>query len=93
MKLLKICISTIILIDWYTASAAEIFAWVMKYYFPNQVKLVGSKTYGKGSVQQVVQFPNNSLIKYTIAIWYIVDSPYTAKDEVLEVIWISNVWN
>jgi hypothetical protein len=23
----------------------------------------------------------------------VVDSPYTAKDEVLEVIWISNVWN
>ena len=108
---LEVTNPTIILIDWYTASAAEIFAWVMKYYFPNQVKLVGSKTYGKGSVQQVVQFPNNSLIKYTIAIWYIadqtisidkvwiqpdinvVDSPYTAKDEVLEVIWISNVWN
>ena len=99
---------TIILIDWYTASAAEIFAWVMKYYFPNQVKLVGSKTYGKGSVQQVVQFPNNSLIKYTIAIryiadqdisidkvWlqpdiYVIDSPYTSKDEVLEIIWLQN---
>jgi len=99
---------TIILIDGYTASAAEIFAWVMKYYNPDKVKLVGSKTYGKWSVQQVVQFPNNSIIKYTIAIWYIadqdisidkvwiqpdinvVDNPYTAKDEVLEIIWLSN---
>ena len=70
---LKVTTPTIILIDGYTASASEIFAWVMKYYFPEQVKLVGSKTYGKGSVQQVVQFPNNSLIKYTIAIWYIAD--------------------
>ena len=99
---------TIILVDWYTASASEIFAWVLKYYYPDKVKLVGSKTYGKGSVQQVVQFPNNSIIKYTIAIWYIadqdisidkiwiqpdinvIDNPYTKKDEVLEIIWISN---
>ena len=36
----------------------------LKYYYPDKVKLVGSKTYGKGSVQQVVQFPNNSIIKY-----------------------------
>jgi carboxyl-terminal processing protease len=65
---------TVILIDWYTASAAEIFAWVMKYYFPNEVKLVWSQSYGKWSVQQVVQFPNNSIIKYTIWIWYIADN-------------------
>ena len=74
---LKIKDPTVILIDWYTASAAEIFAWVMKYYFPNEVKLVWSQSYGKWSVQQVVQFPNNSIIKYTIGIWYIADNDVT----------------
>ena len=97
---------TYILIDWYTASAAEIFAWVLKHYYPNTVQLVGSQSYGKWSVQQVVQFPNDAIIKYTIAVWYIadedttinnvwlspdiyvVDNPYTMKDEVLERVWI-----
>ena len=65
---------TYILIDSYTASAAEIFAWVLKHYNPDTVKLVGSQSFGKWSVQQVVQFPNDAIIKYTIAVWYIADN-------------------
>ena len=65
---------TYVLIDSYTASAAEIFAWVLKHYNPDNVKLVGSQSFGKWSVQQVVQFPNDAIIKYTIAVWYIADN-------------------
>ena len=33
------------------------------------IKLVGVKTFGKGSVQEVVQLPGNSSLKITIAKW------------------------
>ena len=61
----------LILIDEQTASAAEIFAGVLKHYFPEQVKLIGTQSFGKGSVQEVVEFPEHSLLKYTIALWNI----------------------
>ncbi len=32
--------------------------------------LVGEQTYGKGSVQQVLQLPGGRLLKVTIARWY-----------------------
>ena len=73
--------TTYVLIDNYTASAAEIFAGVLKHYYPNTVKLVGTQTYGKGSVQQVVQFPNDAIIKYTIWLWYVADEE-TSIDKV-----------
>lgn len=63
--------STAILIDEATASAAEIFAGVLKYYYPDQVKLVGQKSYGKGSVQEVVELLEHSLLKYTVALRHI----------------------
>ena len=64
---------TVILIDEATASAAEIFAGVLKHYYPDQVKLVGQKSYGKGSVQEVVELVEHSLLKYTVALWNIAD--------------------
>jgi carboxyl-terminal processing protease len=76
--------STYVLIDNYTASAAEIFAWVLKYYYPNSVKLVGAQSYGKGSVQQVVQFPNDEIIKYTIALRYVAD-----QETSIDKIWLT----
>lgn len=73
MQTVNLSTPSAILIDWGTASAAEIFAWVLKYYYPNEVKLVWVKSYWKGSVQQVVQFPDSSIIKYTVALWNIAD--------------------
>lgn len=62
-----------ILINGETASASEIFAGVMKYYFPDKVSLIWVKSFGKGSVQEVVEFEEGSLLKYTIALWNIAD--------------------
>lgn len=62
-----------ILINGQTASASEIFAGVLKHYFPDKVTLIGVKSYGKGSVQEVVEFQEGSLLKYTIALWSIAD--------------------
>ena len=61
------------IMDEKTASAAEIFAGVLKHYYPDKVSLVGTTSYGKGSVQEVVQFQDNSVLKYTVALRYVAD--------------------
>jgi carboxyl-terminal processing protease len=59
---------TIVLIDGGSASASEITAGALR---DNGVaKLVGVKSFGKGSVQQVENFPDGSEMKVTIARWY-----------------------
>jgi carboxyl-terminal processing protease len=54
----------IVLVDAMTASASEIIALALK----NSVgaKLVGTKTFGKGSIQTVQQMSEGGLLKYTI---------------------------
>ncbi len=63
----------VMIMDEKTASAAEIFAGVLKHYYPDKVSLVGTTSYGKGSVQEVVQFEDNSVLKYTVALRYVAD--------------------
>lgn len=63
----------LILIDQHTASAAEIFAGALKYYFPQAVLLIWEKSYGKGSMQAAVQLSDTSLLKFTTALWAIAD--------------------
>lgn len=58
-----------ILINGGSASASEIMAGTIKDYLPKTV-LVGEKTYGKGSVQSFVPFPDGSSLKYTVAKWF-----------------------
>lgn len=56
-----------ILVDGGSASAAEILAGALK---ENGVaKLVGSKTFGKGSVQQLIPITSDTSLKVTIARW------------------------
>ena len=59
---------TVVLIDGGSASASEITAGALH---DNSVaQLVGVKSFGKGSVQQVENFPDGSELKVTIARWY-----------------------
>jgi carboxyl-terminal processing protease len=58
---------TIILINGGSASAAEILAGAL--HDIRNVQLVGEKSFGKGSVQQLEQFYNGSSLKVTIAKW------------------------
>ena len=59
---------TVVLIDGGSASAAEIIAGALR--DNNATTLVGSKTFGKGSIQQVVRLTDGSELKVTIARWY-----------------------
>lgn len=55
----------IVLVDGSSASASEILSGALKDY--NKAKIVGTKTYGKGMVQQIVPLPNGTGINLTIA--------------------------
>ena len=50
-----------------SASASEILAAAIKESYKGYV--VGTKTYGKGTVQQVKKLPDGSMIKYTVENW------------------------
>lgn len=57
----------VVLVNQGTASAAEILAGALR---DNRgVKLVGEKTFGKGSVQELVNMPGGSSLKITVAKW------------------------
>ena len=57
----------VILIDSGSASASEILAGAMQDY--GIAKLVGEQSYGKGSVQEVVNITPDTILKITIAKW------------------------
>lgn len=76
-------IPLIILINNYTASAAEILAGCLKVHSdkattnsqhpsPNVI-LVGTTTFGKGSVQELIPIPGNLAVKLTVSLYYLPD--------------------
>ena len=61
-------IPMVVLINEGTASAAEIFAGAMQ--DNDRVTIVGRRSFGKGLVQQQIQFPDGSMIRLTVARYY-----------------------
>lgn len=59
---------TVVLINGGSASASEILAGALK--DNNLATLVGEKTFGKGSVQQLEEFKDSSALKVTVAKWF-----------------------
>ena len=61
-------IPLVILVNNYSASGSEIVAGCLKDH--KRAVLVGTKTYGKGSVQRIQPLPNGGAIRFTIAHYY-----------------------
>ncbi len=59
---------TVVLIDGGSASASEITAGAL--HDNKAAYLIGEKSYGKGVVQQLINFPDGSQLKVTVASWY-----------------------
>ena len=71
----------VILVNQGTASAAEILAGALR---DNRgVKFIGEKTFGKGSVQELVNLKNNSSLKVTVAKW-LTPKKYSISESGLE---------
>ena len=70
----------IVLVDEETASAAEIFSGAMQ--DNDRAMIVGRRTFGKGLVQESIEFRDKSMLRLTIARYYMpsgrcVQKPYT----------------
>ncbi|MEO8862972.1 MAG: S41 family peptidase [Candidatus Saccharimonadales bacterium] len=61
-------IPTVVLIDDGSASASEILAGAL--HDNGAAKLIGIKSFGKGSVQKVEQLSGGGILKVTVALWY-----------------------
>lgn len=61
-------VPTVVLINGGSASAAEITAGAL--HDNGAATLIGEKSFGKGSVQQITPLSNNEEIKVTVARWY-----------------------
>ena len=57
----------VVLVDSITASASEVLASALKESYG--ATIIGTKTYGKGRVQQTSNLSNKTMIKYTSALW------------------------
>lgn len=80
-------IPTVVLVNQGSASASEIVAGALQDY--GKGKLIGQKTFGKGSVQDYEQFTDGSALKLTIAEWLTpkgrhINKVGVAPDEVVE---------
>jgi carboxyl-terminal processing protease len=62
-------IPMVVLVDGNTASAAEIVTGALRDY--KRATVVGTKTFGKGVVQQLEDLPNGGLLKLTVSSYYL----------------------
>ncbi len=85
----------IVLVDEQTASASEIFAGSMQ--DNDRAMIVGRRSFGKGLVQESVEFRDGSMLRLTIARYYMpsgrcIQKPYTpGKPEEYEMDFINRI--
>lgn len=61
----------VVLVNRYTASASEIVSGALQDH--DRATLIGTKTYGKGLVQETYPMPDDAALKVTIAVYYTPD--------------------
>ena len=67
----KVDLPIVVLVNERTASASEVFAGCLRIHA--DAKLIGTKTFGKGIMQQYYTLEDGSSLKLTIAKWYLAD--------------------
>ena len=66
-----------VLVNSETASAAEIFSGALQYY--HRATIIGENTYGKGTEQEVITFPNGAELHVTIDHWLLPSGRWIQK--------------
>ena len=61
-------LSLVVLVDEGSASASEILAGALQDY--KKATIIGAKTFGKGSVQELVNVPGGGALKVTVSKWF-----------------------
>ncbi len=82
-------IRTMVLVNGGSASASEIVAGALQDY--GSVTIIGEKTFGKGSVQELRSLSDGSYIKLTIAKWYTPNGHSIDGEGILPDILIENI--
>ena len=61
-------IPVVVLVDWLSASASEIISAALRE--QRNAQIIGTKTFGKGSIQTIKNLDDWSSLKYTIGKWF-----------------------
>lgn len=69
-------VPVVVLLNGGSASASEILAGALR--DNRSIKIVGEKSFGKGSVQEIANLKDNSLLKVTVAKWL------TPRDQIID---------
>jgi len=78
---LLVGIKTVVLVNEASASASEIVAGALQDY--KVATLVGQKTFGKGTVQKVIDLGADTQLKVTVARWYTPNGKNITKDGII----------
>ncbi len=74
----------VVLINSYSASASEIVAGALADKTHNRAILVGERTHGKGSVQEIIHYPEGGHLKYTMAYYHLPSGQRVKSKEAME---------
>src|SRR5690606_21977786 len=72
---------TAVLVNYGSASASEILAAALDDH--DRASILGEPTFGKGSVQELLQLPDNTALKVTIAKWLTPDGNHIDEEGII----------